>query len=356
MAKSNWGITSGFIGKLGNVVGFNWKGINLQRALIKSADPRTKKQLLQRAKFALTGKLASVLYEALYEGYRHEARELRSTQSGLFLKYNLANLSGTAEALTINFEALQLSKGILRGVSFGEPALNGTTVSIDITNTANTGRRVSLADRVYVCAFCPEEEESVCIAVGTRADSTVSLSIPSTWGTKRFYLYGFVIGASSYNEAMASKTSYIGAFGTASSNGSASTPGTDGNSGGSSTGSDTGNTGNTGNTGGSQSGGSSQGGSSTSSTPVLTISKTGNGSASVTAGGNMVNSGASIAEDTQVSITITPATGMTPSATINGNNVSLTEDSGTYSGSFAMPGTNATLMINTGSSGDGDTN
>ena len=47
---------------------------------------------------------------------------------------------------------------------------------------------------------------------------------------------------------------------------------------------------------------------------------------------------------------------MTPSATINGNNVSLTEDSGTYSGSFAMPGTNATLVINTGSSGDGDTN
>ncbi len=107
---------------------------------------------------------------------------------------------------------------------------------------------------------------------------------------------------------------------------------------------------------GGNNGGSSQGGSSTSGTPVLTISKTGNGSASVTAGGNMVNSGASIAEDTQVSITITPATGMTPSATINGNNVSLTEDSGTYSGSFAMPGTNATLMINTGSSGDGDTN
>ena len=136
----------------------------------------------------------------------------------------------------------------------------------------------------------------------------------------------------------------------------ASTPGTDTN-GGSSTGSDTGNGGNSGSqSGGSQSGGSSQGGSSTSGTPVLTISKTGSGSASVTAGGNMVNSGASIAEDTQVTITITPATGMTPSATINGNNVSLTEDSGTYSGSFARPGTNATLMINTGSSGDGDTN
>ena len=146
------------------------------------------------------------------------------------------------------------------------------------------------------------------------------------------------------------------------SGGTASTPGTDGSNaggsnGGSSTGSDTnGGTQSGGNNGNSGSNGGSSTGSETSGTPVLTISKTGSGSASVTAGGNMVNSGASIAEDTQVSITITPATGMTPSATINGNNVSLTEDSGTYSGSFAMPGTNATLMINTGSSGDGDTN
>ena len=89
MAKSNWGITSGFIGKLGNVVGFNWKGINLQRALTKSTDPRTEKQLLQRAKFALAGKLGSVVYEAVYVGFRSEAAEHRSTQSGLFLKYNL---------------------------------------------------------------------------------------------------------------------------------------------------------------------------------------------------------------------------------------------------------------------------
>ena len=35
MSKSNWGITSGFTGKLGNVVGFNWKGQNIQRALVQ---------------------------------------------------------------------------------------------------------------------------------------------------------------------------------------------------------------------------------------------------------------------------------------------------------------------------------
>ena len=51
MAKTNWGITSGFIGKLGNVVGFNWKGKNIQRALVQGADTRSEAQILQRARF-----------------------------------------------------------------------------------------------------------------------------------------------------------------------------------------------------------------------------------------------------------------------------------------------------------------
>lgn len=109
------------------------------------------------------------------------------------------------------------------------------------------------------------------------------------------------------------------------------------------------------NTGG-NTGGSSTG-SETSGTPVLTISKTGSGTASVTAGGNAVNSGAELAAETEVSLSVTPATGQTPTATLNGNTVELTESDGTYTGSFQMPSSNATLVINTGSAeGYGDTN
>ena len=57
MAKTNWGITSEFIGKLGNVVGFNWKGKNIQRALIQGADTRNEAQILQRARFGMIGQI-----------------------------------------------------------------------------------------------------------------------------------------------------------------------------------------------------------------------------------------------------------------------------------------------------------
>ena len=84
------------------------------------------------------------------------------------------------------------------------------------------------------------------------------------------------------------------------------------------------------------------------SIPHLTISRSGNGTSSVTVNGNAVNSGAEIAANTEVSISVTPAEGETPTATLNGSSITLTESDGVYSGTFQMPNANATLAINSG--------
>jgi len=108
--------------------------------------------------------------------------------------------------------------------------------------------------------------------------------------------------------------------------------------------------------GGSQSGnGGSQNGNGGSqnqpTTYALSISTSGSGSATVTKDGNAVTSGANLNEDDEVEISITPAEGQVPTATINGSQIELTESEGVYSGSFAMPGQASSLVINTGSSG-----
>ena len=110
-----------------------------------------------------------------------------------------------------------------------------------------------------------------------------------------------------------------------------------------------------------ENGQSSQGGQSQQATGyALTINKSGTGSASVTHNGNAVASGSSLSEDDEVEISITPAEGKVPTASVNGSSIELTEDGGVYSGSFAMPGQASSLVINTGSSGgdggDGLTN
>ena len=124
-----------------------------------------------------------------------------------------------------------------------------------------------------------------------------------------------------------------------------------GNGGGSSSGSGTEGGGNSGGSGQSEQGGQGQ---QTASTYALTISRTGVGSATVTKDGNAVTSGTSLNEDDEVEISITPAEGQVPTATVNGSEIELTEDNGVYSGSFAMPGQASTLIINTGEGEDDD--
>ena len=85
---------------------------------------------------------------------------------------------------------------------------------------------------------------------------------------------------------------------------------------------------------------------------ALTITKTGTGSASVTINGSSVASGSNLSEDDEVEISITPAEGQVPTATVNGSSIELTEDNGVYTGSFAMPGQASTLVINTGEEDD----
>ena len=108
--------------------------------------------------------------------------------------------------------------------------------------------------------------------------------------------------------------------------------------------------------GGTQSGGDnsgSQGDQNQSQGYALTIATSGSGSATVTHNGNTVTSGATLIEDDEVEISITPAEGQVPTASINSSAIELTEDNGVYTGSFAMPGQASALVISTGVSGDG---
>ena len=216
MAKINWGITSGFVGKLGNVVGFNWKGQNVQRShTVNGRKSQTKEQSLQRARFALITHAAGDLYEAIYAGFRAEARNRRTTQNGLFVRENMANVLGDApELLNLDYEHLKLSFGKLPGVELADVAVTGNVLSASIEEANMDDHRASEKDHVYLVAYCPEVNNSKCMAVGKRnEEGELSLTMSAKWAGKRIYAYAFVIGGASYNEGVASQTEYLGAFG-----------------------------------------------------------------------------------------------------------------------------------------------
>ena len=134
---------------------------------------------------------------------------------------------------------------------------------------------------------------------------------------------------------------------------------TDDNGGGG--GSDNGNGGSQSGNGGSEQGGNSgsQGNSQNQSGSfALTITKSGSGTSTVKNDSEeTINSGDSLENGANVYIAVTPAEGQIPSATLNGSNVSLTENDGEYVGTFQMPAQASTLVINSGSDAEeGDQN
>ena len=113
-----------------------------------------------------------------------------------------------------------------------------------------------------------------------------------------------------------------------------------------------------GNEGGSQSGDQNQGDQNQGTSFALTITKSGSGTSSVKNDSEeTINSGDSLESGANVYIAVTPAEGQIPTATLNGSNVSLTENDGEYVGTFQMPAQASTLVINSGSdSEEGDQN
>ena len=107
--------------------------------------------------------------------------------------------------------------------------------------------------------------------------------------------------------------------------------------------------------GGSQSGSGDSGSQSQQSTYGLTITRSGSGTSTVKDDSEQaINSGDSVASGSNVNIEIVPAEGQVPTATINGSSIELTENDGTYTGSFQMPAQASELVLNSGSNGNGD--
>ena len=137
------------------------------------------------------------------------------------------------------------------------------------------------------------------------------------------------------------------------SGGSGSQSGGGSDSGNTSGGSQSGNSGSGSNTGDSTGGNTSGDGQQTSYD--LTITRSGSGTSTVKDDSeNVITGQRSFAPGTNLNIEIVPAEGQVPTATINGSSIELTENDGTYTGSFQMPAQVSVLELNSGSNGGDD--
>ena len=91
------------------------------------------------------------------------------------------------------------------------------------------------------------------------------------------------------------------------------------------------------------------------STYNLTIARSGSGTSTVTDDSeNVITGQRRFAPGTNLNIEIVPAEGQIPTARLNYNPIELTENDGTYTGSFQMPAQGSVLELNSGSGSNGD--
>ena len=143
-------------------------------------------------------------------------------------------------------------------------------------------------------------------------------------------------------------------------NGGSSTGGDGGNGGSQNSGSQSGtgtinggsgsgsqNSGSGSNTGGNSGSQSGNGESGVAGNYRLVIYKYGSGTTTVTDDSEQeINSNDNVASGSNVNISVVPAAGKVPTAKVNGNSITLTENDGTYTGSFVMPTKGTVLEVN----------
>lgn len=201
MAKVDFNVLGNVKNKVGNVVGYQWKGIGVLRGYKAwISNPKSEAQRLQRAKFSLMAKLAKACRPILLAGMKANANSTKSTIYGQFVKFNLDMVSGNLDSLTIDYSGLEFSRGGLLMASLGTPSfVTPGSVSVQTSET-HTGEADAQADDIlYLALVCPDVNGGVVsggVNRGSVDDNPVlQCRVPASWQGMRAYAYAFAVKA-----------------------------------------------------------------------------------------------------------------------------------------------------------------
>ncbi|WP_283643287.1 DUF6266 family protein [Croceibacter atlanticus] len=213
MGKISQGILGGLSGKVGNVIGGSWKGIDYIRIKPSSvANPRTVGQVNQRTKFSSVLEFLQPNKDFIRLGYKNYA--VKRTEFNSAMSYLLSNaITGIAPDFTVDYSKALLSRGSLSGV------LNGTILTtipgqVDFSWEDNSDEgNANTTDKAMVLVYNPSKKESIYILDGAlRTAESQTVTIPNTYAGDTVELFMAFISA---DGSQVSNSIYLG-FGTAS--------------------------------------------------------------------------------------------------------------------------------------------
>jgi hypothetical protein len=193
MGKQTSGINGGFQGKVGNAVGYMWRGQWCVRAKPREFhDAKTEKQLEQRALFKASVAFAGRLKDILRMGFQRSALKVHKTECNYFLMVNKHCLAWDGESLAVDYEHLRLSEGPVAPVAFTRVERGANDELVIEFEKNPEHRNCNGNDKVYVAAICAEREEAVLSLPVYRRMKRIMVVLPEHWEEMEVHLYGFV--------------------------------------------------------------------------------------------------------------------------------------------------------------------
>lgn len=208
MATFNKGILGGFSGKVGTVVGANWRGRDIMRSLPKPSQKEpTEKQLLQQARFKLAVAFLQPLKTILSEYF--------GSSSGVKSRVNLATSYTINEAIQVVagipeliYNKVMITKGELTGFQNAvlTPQARGV---LDLEWEDNSAQgNASASDQINLVSYCKELNDfQIFEGIAIRSDLLASVTLPSFCIGKSIEVWAYL---NTERQTFASNSFYLG--------------------------------------------------------------------------------------------------------------------------------------------------
>ena len=190
MAQIKTGILGNVSGKVGNVVGGTWKGINYLRTVAASVNnPNTELQANQRLKFGTVVKFLQPVTEFIRVGYKGQA--VKMTAFNAAFSYNFHNaLTGDFPDFAINYSKAMVARGNLAGAL--NPACTSSEASkVILSWEMNTnGGQASETDTAIFVVFNAAKQEAVySLNAGSRINGSLQVVLPASYTGDMVHCY-----------------------------------------------------------------------------------------------------------------------------------------------------------------------
>ncbi len=210
MARFIKGIHGSYSGKVGNIVGSSWRGIDYVRSLPKkSSKASSEAQLAQRMKFGMTTSFLKSIKDILMLGFSDSKQKDKTGYNVAFQQLINNAFQGTYPNFTIDFAAVKIASGSLAalvGLVAAEVAPKVLNLSWDpIINRFNAFED----DKVLVILYDETDNLFFAYEGATRADAAIDIVLPDSYTGKKIVGWSFNI----HRDGLITSTSqYLGEF------------------------------------------------------------------------------------------------------------------------------------------------